>query len=172
MSLERWFNPWDSLVSDRNSFSFPRNNELSGWRPAINCKETDQHYQITAELPGVKPDDIKIELTNDNFLIVSGEKKYEYENEPDSNYHVEERSYGKFMRRMQLPKEVDESNIQAGLKDGVLNIIISKPEKKQQQPYRRSIPIGKLENYEQQPQMPQKAEKAGNYSSEQKDIKS
>ncbi len=95
-------------------------------KPKLNIKERKKDYEITIEVPGVSEDDINIEL-NDGTLIISGEKKYEKE-QNDEHYHFVECSYGSFRRILSLPNDADENNINAKFKNGVLTINIARKE--------------------------------------------
>ncbi|MBN2424427.1 MAG: Hsp20/alpha crystallin family protein [Calditrichaceae bacterium] len=94
--------------------------------PAINVEETDDTFNISAELPGMKKDDIKITFEN-NVLSISGEKKTEKEFK-EGNFHHFERSSGKFCRNIGIPSGVKLDKIDAEYKDGVLNIVVPKAE--------------------------------------------
>lgn len=101
----------------------------------MNINETPEGYHIEAELPGVKKEDIKLVL-KDNNLIISGEKK-SFNEEKKKNYLRIERSNGSFYRSIALPRNVDKDKITSKLSDGVLKVDIQKlkdtkstPEKK------------------------------------------
>ncbi len=96
------------------------------WTPSVDISETDNDIIVTAELPGVKKDDVKISL-QDNVLTIRGEKKQEKE-EKNENYHRVERAYGMFQRSFTLPTTVDPKKIKATFKDGVLKIKLPKTE--------------------------------------------
>lgn len=92
----------------------------------IDVKENDSEYQIEAELPGVRKEEIKIEYLNDQLSIsVERENKVDVEKE---NYIHKERSFASMKRRFYL-KDVDEEGISAKLEDGILTIILPKSEK-------------------------------------------
>jgi HSP20 family protein len=93
--------------------------------PATDVIETDKDIQITAELPGLEEKDVKIDLS-DNVLTIRGEKKAEKE-EKDQNYRMIERSYGSFMRSLELPAGVDAAAIKATIANGVLKVTVPKP---------------------------------------------
>ena len=96
------------------------------WRPNVDVYETDGSYVLKADLPGMKKEDIKIDV-NDNTLTFTGEKKLEEKTEKD-NYVRVERSYGSFTRSFTLSDNVDHENIKASYKDGVLEITLAKKE--------------------------------------------
>ena len=96
--------------------------------PAISVAETNDVFEVTAELPGVVDQkDINVSL-DDNQLVISGEKKAESTKE-EKDWHVEERSYGSFYRSMSLPFEPEEGAVEAHFDKGVLHLTIKKPAK-------------------------------------------
>jgi HSP20 family protein len=94
--------------------------------PRINVEENDNAWVISAELPGVDKNDVKVNY-QDNVLTISGEKKFEKEDK-NKNYHRVERSYGKFSRSLTINSAVVADKIDASYKDGVLNILLPKAE--------------------------------------------
>jgi HSP20 family protein len=94
--------------------------------PAINIWTNDNGQFITAEMPGVHPDDINIDVSAD-ALSISGERKPE-EAVKEANYHRRERSYGAFSRTIQLPFIVDTNKVEANFKNGVLMISLPRAE--------------------------------------------
>jgi HSP20 family protein len=92
--------------------------------PKVDVAETEDSVHVTAELPGMKEDDIDVTLSDGN-LVIRGEKKAEKEDK-QKNYYRVERSYGSFQRSIPLPAEVDDQKVDASFKDGVLNIILPK----------------------------------------------
>ncbi|MBW2181373.1 MAG: Hsp20/alpha crystallin family protein [Deltaproteobacteria bacterium] len=97
------------------------------WLPDLDVSETDKEFIVRAEIPGIEKDDIDITLT-DGLLTIKGEKKHENE-ENKENYHFVERKYGSFTRTLRLPNDVEHDKIDANYKDGVLKLVIGKPEK-------------------------------------------
>lgn len=95
--------------------------------PAISVAETNDAFEVTAELPGVDEKDINVSL-DDNQLVISGEKKVESTKE-EKNWHVEERSYGSFYRSMLLPFGPEDGAVEAHFDKGVLHLTIKKPAK-------------------------------------------
>lgn len=114
---------FDSLL---RGWMAPASLSESGWSPSIDISESDSELVVSAEVPGVKPEDIDIEI-DDSKLVVSGEKRQENEEKGDNYYRVE-RSYGSFKRVFALPPNVDSSSVKASSKDGVLRISIPKSE--------------------------------------------
>jgi HSP20 family protein len=96
------------------------------WLPAVDVSETDSEMVVRAELPGMTQDDIEVNL-QDNVLTLKGEKKQEKKEEKE-NYHRVERSYGSFSRSFTLPAGVNQDEVKATFKDGVLEIAMPKTE--------------------------------------------
>ncbi|HRU38234.1 MAG TPA: Hsp20/alpha crystallin family protein [Candidatus Goldiibacteriota bacterium] len=98
--------------------------------PAVDIVEGKDKYTVKADLPGLKQEDIKVEL-DDGVLKIYGERKSEREEKDDSKkYHYYERSYGSFERRFVLPKDTDGDKIDAKYENGVLTVDIPKTEAK------------------------------------------
>ena len=100
------------------------NDVFADWAPAMDVQETTNEYLIKADLPEVKKEDVKVSL-EEGVLAVEGERKLEKE-ETGKKFHRVERSYGKFVRRMMLPADIDPQKVAADFKDGVLNIHLPK----------------------------------------------
>ena len=98
-----------------------------GVYPLLDIREDKEKYSISIEVPGVKKKDLKISVKKEK-LIVQGEKREENKRGKESYLRVE-RSYGKFMRSINLPMEVDRSRITAKCNNGVLKIILPKKKK-------------------------------------------
>jgi len=96
------------------------------WAPAVDIYEQDNNIVLKAELPGVDPKDVDIQLEN-NTLTLRGERKLDKEVKKE-NYHRVERAYGTFTRSFTLPAVVDQNNIKAEFKDGVLRVTLPKRE--------------------------------------------
>lgn len=94
--------------------------------PAINVWTNDDGQLITAEMPGVHPDALEIDVTGD-ALSISGERKQD-EIAKDARYHRRERSYGAFSRTVQLPFMVDTDKAEASFNNGVLQISLPRAE--------------------------------------------
>ena len=135
MPIVRW-NPEKSIFSLRSdmdrlfdNFFADRPDQLQSYSditPTVDVEETDQEFLITAEIPGIKKDDIKITFEN-NYLTISGEKKVKKERK-DENFHHMERRYGKFSRTLGIPAGVMLDKIEAEYEQGVLHIKIPKAE--------------------------------------------
>jgi len=111
--------------------------DVALWRPSMDLRETDKNLIVHADLPGVKKEDINIEL-NDNVLTISGERKHE-KKEDNEKFHRTERSYGKFVRSMAVPEGVTSDNIKAKYDNGVLEVILPKPEEKKKEAKRITV---------------------------------
>lgn len=109
--------------------SNPANSRLAAFVPAVDVHEDGEALVLRAELPGVKREDIQIEL-DANVLTLKGERKLESEQQ-ERRYHRVERAHGSFVRQFQLPSNVDGTQIDAQLADGVLTVKLpKKPEPK------------------------------------------
>jgi HSP20 family protein len=108
------------------------------WMPATDLVESDTHYLLRVDLPGVAESDINVELDHD-VLSVSGERKSEHEDRHAGYYRVE-RSSGSFRRSVRLPEGIDGNAITATFDRGVLEVSVPKPE--QVKPRKVQITVG------------------------------
>ncbi len=105
------------------------------WLPAVNVEEAADELLLTAELPGMREEDVNVNIEN-NILTISGEKREAYtaggeEGDEEHNYHVSERRYGSFHRSFTLPRSVQPDAIEAEFDSGVLTVRLPKaPEAK------------------------------------------
>ena len=150
---ERWVNPFALMrrLSDEmdrafaTSFGLPAwgRTGITGieeegmWAPAVEVSERDNQLVVTAELPGMNKDNVKVEVTNDG-LVIQGERKREHE-EKRQGYYRSERSYGHFYRVVPLPEGIDADKAKAQFKDGILQVEVPIPEAMQRK--HREIPI-------------------------------
>jgi len=104
-------------------FNTPTQSEFA-FRPTVDIFEDEASIQLKADLAGVKPEDVHIEVEN-NVLTVRGERKMEHE-EKKKGYHRVERAYGSFSRSFALPDTVDSEKIDAAFDKGVLNLTLPK----------------------------------------------
>jgi HSP20 family protein len=122
MSIVR-FNPARELddffgrFGDVNRSVWGESIATSDWTPAVDIRETQADFQIDIELPAVAADDVNVTV-KDGVLVVAGERKLEKETE--GKVHRVERRYGRFTRSFRLPENVDEGQVDAHAKDGVL----------------------------------------------------
>lgn len=132
MQLTRW-NPLaelDQLQQRLNRGFFDpvspvaREDSFADFVPPIDVHETDAEFVITADLPDVKKSDVKVQV-QDGMLSIEGERHREKE-EKGKRYHKIERDYGRFVRRLVLPTDVDAAKVKAEFKDGVLRVLLPK----------------------------------------------
>lgn len=109
-------------------FSNTPSYKRDGFMPSVDISETEKQFELSVELPGMKKEDISIDLENGR-LTISGERKFE-NNENGKNYHRVESRFGSFTRTFHLPDSIDEDTISAKYADGILNITIDKSEDK------------------------------------------
>jgi HSP20 family protein len=147
MTIVRWepLRELSSLQTEMNrlfntAFDAPAggNGGARRWTPAMDLVETDEHFVLRADLPGMTEDDVNIEL-EDNVLTVSGERKAEHEEKREGFYRVE-RAFGTFSRALTLPRGIDPEAVNASFANGVLEVRVPKPE--QRKP--RKITIGSV----------------------------
>jgi HSP20 family protein len=111
----------------------------TGWAPAMNVAETKDEFTVTAELPGMKSENVSVDFT-DGMLTIRGEKVDEKtEKEDDRTVYMWERRFGTFQRTLPFPGGIDEKKIAADFKDGVLTVHLPKAE--EVKPKRQTIPI-------------------------------
>ena len=108
------------------------------WIPAMDLVETEDHYVLSADLPGMSQDDISLEFEGD-VLTVSGERRSEHEERKEGYYRLE-RATGAFSRSLTLPEGVDADAVTATFDKGVLEVRIPKPE--QRKPKKVAIQVG------------------------------
>jgi HSP20 family protein len=148
MALVRW-EPVRELTSLQNEMNrlfntvFDTPTTANGgtprrWIPAMDLVETDDHFVLKADLPGLAEGDVSVEV-EDNVLTVSGERKSEHEDKREGYVRVE-RSYGAFRRSLTLPDGIDPEAVTASFDKGVLEVRIPKPEERK--PRRVAIQVG------------------------------
>jgi HSP20 family protein len=102
--------------------------EIRGWNPSVDLYESPDAYILEADLPGVKAEDVKVEIDNSD-LVLTGWRSLE-ERHDHGRFHAMERSSGQFVRRLKLPESVEKDAIEAEFRDGVLRVHIPKTKKK------------------------------------------
>jgi len=110
--------------------------ESSHWAPVVEIFERDNQLVVCAELPGLRSEDVHVEMTEDG-LVIQGERQREHEEQGEGWYRTE-RSYGQFYRMIPLPEGVDAEQAQAQFENGVLEIKLPLPAAQQR---RRQIPV-------------------------------
>ena len=149
MALVRWepVRELNSLQNEVNRlfstfFDTPTTGNGSGyarrWIPPMDLVETDDHYVLTADLPGLGQEDINLEF-EDNLLTLSGERKAEQKENREGYYRLE-RATGSFSRSLTLPEGVNPDAVTATFDKGVLEVRIQKPE--QRKPKKVAIQVG------------------------------
>jgi HSP20 family protein len=138
----------DGLQSDMNRlfdgfFNGRAGNGVGGrrWIPAMDLAETDEHLVLRADLPGLREDDVNIEI-KDRVLRISGERRSEHEDKGEG-FHRVERAYGGFSRSLNLPDGIDADDVSASFDRGVLEVKIPKPAERK--PHRVQIGRGTVE---------------------------
>ncbi|CAL2263847.1 unnamed protein product [Prunus armeniaca] len=131
-SLDVWEPFKDVLFPSSSSLStFPEfSRENSAFlNTRIDWKETPEAHLFKADLPGLKKEEVKVEVEDDRVLQISGERNVEKEDKNDK-WHRVERSSGKFLRRFQLPENARVDEIKAAMENGVLSVTVPKAEVK------------------------------------------
>jgi len=118
-----------------NTFTPPAEFDL--WTPPLEVKDKNGNFVVTAELPGLTKEEIKVEVI-ENSLVIEGERKREKE-EKGEEFYRSERYYGNFYRSIPLPKGANAEQVKAELTNGILEVTIPVPEVK---PATRQVPIG------------------------------
>ncbi len=126
---------WDPLREFENMFDrytkamgYPSNRGqefvTGDWSPSVDISETEEEFNIKAEIPEVNKEDVKINI-EEGILTIQGVRNQEKE-EKGKKFHRIERCYGTFVRRFSLPSNIDESKIKASFKDGMLTLQVPK----------------------------------------------
>jgi HSP20 family protein len=123
--LDDFYKEMDSLV--QHFLGDDGRTQSADFVPHINLSESESGYEVSVDLPGVKPEDVSVEL-HENQLTISGKRQSDAEHK-DKTFHRVERRYGEFRRVITVPVAVDESRIAADYRDGVLTVQLPKSEK-------------------------------------------
>jgi HSP20 family protein len=126
--LDDAFSPWPFQDQENRALT-------SSWLPVCDVFEDKDAVKIVAEVPGVRPEDVKLSIEN-NLLTIRGEKRQQAE-EKTERVHRYERTYGTFERAFALPTTVDPEKIAAGYANGILTVTIPKVERARP----REIPV-------------------------------
>lgn len=126
-SLRSMHDMMDRLFSDHFMTPFGHfglSESMQSFSPKVDVSETEKEIKVRAEVPGINPDDVSIEVTEDTLSIAGIiEKSNE---EKDENYYRMERSSGRFSREFMLPSKIDADNVNAEAKNGVITITLTK----------------------------------------------
>jgi HSP20 family protein len=133
LSPYHWLENWPMRMMEE--FFGPVQGEVMSWGPTVDILENPDHYEILAELPGVKPEEVKITVTH-NMLTIVGEKRTEIRDTSPEMGHAEhnvtplriERACGRFERTFTLPTSVTADGVRAVFEDGILRIMLPKAE--------------------------------------------
>jgi|GEM_PF-145339 len=132
--MDRWFDQimepgFSDFESDLSSSAG------AGFTPTCDIEESDQEYMLNFDLPGVKKEDIKVNL-RDNVLTVSGERNESHDEKKKKGAYRSERFFGSFQRSFTLPSSIKADQVEANYADGVLSLRIPKPEEAKAQEIR------------------------------------
>jgi HSP20 family protein len=127
MNLSKW-NPLRELehLQSRSPRVEPETLTPAEWAPLVDIAEDEKEFTITAELPEVKREDVKV-TAEDGVLRITGERKLA-KDEINKKFHRNERSYGAFERSFALPDRIKKDAVTADFKDGVLKVHVPKAE--------------------------------------------
>jgi HSP20 family protein len=134
-NLTYWKETWSPAVELRREFDrlfdswTPTTRGLKtepSFAPACDVEEADDHYLLTLEIAGVKKEDVKIEVMN-NQIFISGERRLEVKTEQEGQRHTERR-FGKFSRSFEFPTAMASDKVEATYQDGILSIFVPKVE--------------------------------------------
>ncbi|MEK0431599.1 MAG: hypothetical protein RL139_1403 [Gemmatimonadota bacterium] len=115
--------------------------ERTMWSPAVEATETPAEYVVTAELPGIAPADVDVEIANGMLTLKGAKSEEKREEDKARTWHLWERSYGSFERSFRFPAEVNEAKVSAEFANGILTVKVPKSEVSS--PSARKIPIAK-----------------------------
>jgi HSP20 family protein len=134
-ALTNW-DPFSDLADLRGRFFDRVFDDVGGreraWTPAIDVVRDDGNLVVHADIPGIKPDEVKIQVAND-VLTITGEHE-ESKEEKSQQYVRRERRYGSFSRSLSLPPGVDASKVKAKTHDGVVEVTIPLPKEAKKEP--------------------------------------
>nr|ABK22474.1 unknown [Picea sitchensis] len=136
---------WDPFESANSPFlgdigHSARNDATAIANTRLDWKETSDAHIFKADLPGLRKEEVKIEVEDDRVLKISGERKKEEEQKNDK-WHRIERSHGKFLRRFRLPENAKVEEVKATMENGVLTVTVPKQPQPQPKPEVRAIEI-------------------------------
>ena len=133
MKLMQWkpntismFDDMDSIMGSFYNRGWNLPNRDIDWEPPVDVKELNDSYLLSADIPGLTRNDIKVNIDR-NVLIISGEKNLEMNNN-EGEYYYRERKYGAFKRKFNLPESIDQNKVSASFKNGTLEVSLPKLE--------------------------------------------
>jgi HSP20 family protein len=127
-SLDLW-DPFDNMFRSIVPSASGDSETAAFANARIDWKETPEAHVFKADLPGVKKEEVKVEVEDGNVLVISGQRCKEKEDKNDK-WHRVERSSGQFLRRFRLPENAKVDQVKAGLENGVLTVTVPKAEEK------------------------------------------
>ncbi|CAN8255006.1 unnamed protein product [Cochlearia groenlandica] len=137
-SLDMW-DPFEGFMTPSGLSNAPAAKDVAAFTNAkVDWRETREAHVFKADLPGLKKEEVKVEVEDGNVLQISGERSCENDEKSDK-WHRVERSSGKFMRRFRLPENAKVEEVKACMENGVLSVIVPKAEEKK--PEVKSIDI-------------------------------
>ncbi|VVA90301.1 unnamed protein product [Arabis nemorensis] len=125
-SLDVW-DPFKDLPSFPSSSSSLSRETSAIANARVDWKETAEAHVFKADLPGMKKEEVKVEIEDDTVLKISGERHVEKEDKKDT-WHRVERSSGQFSRKFRLPEDVKMDQVKASMENGVLTVTVPKAE--------------------------------------------
>jgi len=140
--LETFHRELDRLVGGLLGGDIDTGGELATWQPRLDVREGDDEIVVSADLPGVKPDDVELSV-RDDLLTLQGRRE-ETRTDAGDGWHRRERVTGGFSRTIRLPFEIDADRVEAKSAEGVLHVHVPKPGAQRETGARR-IPIAQGE---------------------------
>lgn len=125
--FDNFFNEMEKNMKSEMTWPEARLGDSLGFSPLVDVEENDDMFLISVDLPGLKKENIKIDVSG-NVLTISGERTKEIKTEGYC-----ERAYGRFARSFDLPENIDAKKVEAGFEDGVLRLVLPKSEVKTKQ---------------------------------------
>ena len=134
--MVRW-NPYRELAAMERALQMSQNGGCV-WRPAVDVIESDDAYVVRASLPGLKAEDIDVNI-EDDVLTIKAERSEEHE-ETEESYLLRERSFGSYHRAIRLPDSVEAENVEAEVRDGILTLTL--PKREEVKPRQIEVKVG------------------------------
>jgi HSP20 family protein len=125
VAFTRW-DPLRDLLALHEQLGQLVGSDAPGWTPPVDLYETPAEFVLTAELPGLRREEIEIHAEDSRIVIRGGRATGANRDIPCERYHCVERGHGRFSRAFALPEPIDIDRIAADLKDGILTVIIPK----------------------------------------------